>query len=336
MLVRVQSRAPSLTRDSHCGFFICLPERAKREVRGVLVCADRAMHRGHRSNRSASAVSCAILHRRCDARARRYRCPGQPNGFPAVSIPPSIDISSASSAAFQAHDKADHGVFIVELRWDGGRAAIITPTADIDAALRLALADFAKRITVKDTIAGCGQAASVLLIQFDVPSGATRFSQTNPPPRPFSGGVPLSSAPQNPISTATPAYSAFGSTPDASGTACPGEGDAGRTVAFPKRIELTPDSVAYFHTHNGVPGPVFIVTLRLDGVAAIAIPARLVIDDGTRATLTDFARRVTIRPPIQGCARPAGIFIAAVSLTTGTVSISVPPRPGAAPPSASP
>jgi hypothetical protein len=254
-------------------------------------------------------------------------CPNQPSGFPAVAIPPRIDIGAASAANFQAHDTHANGVLLVLLRWDGARAAIVTPTADIDAALRSALVDFAKHITVKDALAGCGQAASLLVIQFDVPSGATRFTQTSPPAKPLAGLVPLASA--------TPAYSEYGPTPDPSGTACPGERDPGRSLAYPKRIVLTPESIAYFHAHNTAPGPAFLITLRLDGVAAVIIPAQLAIDDGTRDALTAFARQVTIHPPISSCARPAGVFIGAVSLTTGDVTLTV-GRPPAARPSPSP
>lgn len=243
-------------------------------------------------------------------------CPGESAAFPAIVAPSRVNISPASSANFRAHSAETHGNILIELRQDGQRAVIIPPTADIDAALRAALTDFARAITVKTPIPGCAHWASLIVVAFDPSDGSARLAQTSPP-------NPRTAAAARPSEVVGP-------TPDASGTACPGERDAGRELVRPSKIAITPASAAYFRAHNAEPDGTFILLLRLDGQTAIMLPARQDVDAALHAALLGYAKAITLRPPIEQCARPAAILTGQFSLSDGSVQLrQIPVSPGA-------
>jgi hypothetical protein len=125
---------------------------------------------------------------------------------------------------------------------------------------------------------------------------------------------------------ATPAPPVItGPTPVAGGTACPGESDPGRRLAGPSRITIAPESAAYYVTHNPRNFGLVILFVRLDGAVAIGIPTTMDLDAPLHAALIDFAKRLTVIPPIPGCVRPLGIVIARFSVPDGAMTFTQQP-----------
>ncbi len=116
-----------------------------------------------------------------------------------------------------------------------------------------------------------------------------------------------------------------GPTPVPGGTACPGESDPGRRLSGPQRLAITPESSAYFVTHNPRNFGLVILLVRLDGAVGIGIPTTMDIDAPLRLALLDFAKRLTVVPPIPGCLRPLGIVIGRFSVPDGAMTFTQAP-----------
>ena len=105
---------------------------------------------------SPAATPCAVATP--NPRSRRFQAPSR------------VVISDASSAQFAQFNHDGHGSFILIVRYDGSKTALIPPTRDIDPALRAALEDYVSRITVEPTV-DCKAVSNIFLIRFAVPSG---------------------------------------------------------------------------------------------------------------------------------------------------------------------
>jgi hypothetical protein len=257
-------------------------------------------------------------------------CPGETSALPSIEAPAAIAISPESRANFNAFNHDGHGSFIITMRQDGQHSTIVTPTADIDAALRAELLAFGRRVTMKNPLPGCPRWAGLIVGVFNPSDGAVGLTVVPPPPK---KAMPTSFSAEDYQKAdarlhpdrAVPIF--VGPTPDARGTACPGESDP-RGVFTPRNIgDIPPDSATFFLAHNSSPQLAFVMTLRLDGHAAISIPNQLVVDDMLRAAVVAYAQRIGLRPPIEGCARPAGIFIGFVAIPSGAVTLrQMPPK----------
>ena len=122
-----------------------------------------------------------------------------------------------------------------------------------------------------------------------------------------------------------------GQTPDASGTPCPGEGDNGRKISAPPKVVLTPASVANFTAKAKRGYAIVLLTMRMDGKAAISIPPQENFDAEATAAVIAWTKNVHLDPAIPGCARPAGLLLMRMSILDGTAEISRAPSAGAAP-----
>jgi len=129
---------------------------------------------------------------------------------------------------------------------------------------------------------------------------AVATAQSPPPPQPF-----------------------VGPTPDPAGTMCPGESNSERHVSGPERITVPPESAAYFKAHNERGYVLFVLAVRLDGKAAIQIPANQDLDAPLRAALVTYTQALTIVPAIPGCARPGAIIVGHAAIPDGTVTFTM-------------
>lgn len=122
---------------------------------------------------------------------------------------------------------------------------------------------------------------------------------------------------------APPAPAFIGTTPDPSGTACPGEDLVLRHPKGPEKIAISADSAKYFLARNQHNYGIFILVVRMDGEAAISFPASQDYDPEMRAALVAYAKAVTIDKPIAGCAHPAVIVVAHVFVPDGTITFAL-------------
>lgn len=96
-----------------------------------------------------------------------------------VVWPARINISAASASNFQRYNQS-FGSFIVGVKCDGTKAAMIFSTPDIDADLKSALASFVGQTKV---VAGTSCQDESFVVHFEVPSGNMTETQLPPPPR---------------------------------------------------------------------------------------------------------------------------------------------------------
>lgn len=93
---------------------------------------------------------------------------------------------------------------------------------------------------------------------------------------------------------------------------------------------MPPDSATYFAAHNQRKYVLFVLAIRLDGKAAIELPAGQDLDQPLRTALVAYAQSLTIVPALAGCARPGAIVVGHVAIPSGAVTFTmqmVPPSP---------
>ncbi len=95
-----------------------------------------------------------------------------------VSWPAQIDISAASASNFRRFNQT-FGSFIVAVKCDGTKAAMIFSTPDVDADLTSALRNFVAQTKV---VAGTTCQDESFVVRFEVPSGNMTETQLPQPP----------------------------------------------------------------------------------------------------------------------------------------------------------
>jgi hypothetical protein len=126
--------------------------------------------------------------------------------------------------------------------------------------------------------------------------------------------LPLPAAAQTP-----PPFYVSGPAPDPFATVCPGEPAALPSVVAPARVAISAASIANFKTHDTGDRIELLIGMRQDGHGEAYIPPTNDIDPELRQALAAFARGVTIKSPLPGCARWAALVIVSINAPDGTV-----------------
>lgn len=95
-----------------------------------------------------------------------------------ISWPARVDISAASASNFQRFNQAPSGTFILIVKCDGTKAAMVFSTPDIDADLKSSLMNFVKQTKV---VAGTSCQDETFAVHFAISSGTMTETQLPPP-----------------------------------------------------------------------------------------------------------------------------------------------------------
>ena len=110
-------------------------------------------------------------------------CAVAPQSALTLSVPTEVHITRGSAENFVRYNHDGNGSLLVIVNEDGTTKPLVPPTKDIDGELRSTLVDFAKHVSISPTVM-CTNAAAILLVRFDVPSGRIRWTPLTQAPKP--------------------------------------------------------------------------------------------------------------------------------------------------------